>query len=77
LRPATRKAENTPELPYASGSKRHVWLSPRDILTVITTGIMIFVALLFGFYIAPALLCSAAGGMQAALIRAVYGPPGQ
>ena len=50
-----------------------------DIVTVITTGIVIFVlAMIFGFYIVPALLCGVAGGgAQAALIRAVYGPPGQ
>jgi hypothetical protein len=48
-----------------------------DIATVITTGIVIFIlALIFGFYSVPAVLCGVAGaGAQASLIRAVYGPP--
>jgi hypothetical protein len=45
-----------------------------DVVTVVTTGIVCFViALSFGFYTAPALLCGVVGSAaQTALIRSVY-----
>ena len=45
-----------------------------DVVTVTTTGIVcVVIALIFGFYTAPALLCGVvASAAQTALIRAVY-----
>lgn len=46
----------------------------QDVITVATTGIVcLFIALIFNFYIGPALLRGVVGSAaQAALIRAVY-----